>query len=135
MLAADEIVLVRGRVDHKEAGKVCIVVQDVERFDPSERRDREGQGAGRRGAPRARCPSDCACASTPRRLPPTVIDELRDLFERYPGEAEFVLEMQTRAGLRRLRFGDGFRVAGRNAAPEVRARPCSARRGVARAAA
>ena len=36
VLAPDEIVLVRGRVDHKDANKVCIVVQDVERFDPSE---------------------------------------------------------------------------------------------------
>ena len=36
VIAADAIVLVRGRVDHKEAGKVCIIVQDVERFDPSD---------------------------------------------------------------------------------------------------
>ena len=26
----------RGRVDHKEGGKVCVVVQEVERFDPSD---------------------------------------------------------------------------------------------------
>jgi DNA polymerase III subunit alpha len=44
-----------------------------------------------------------------------VIAELRDLFERYPGDAEFVLEMHTRAGVRCLRFGDGFKVAGRDA--------------------
>jgi DNA polymerase III subunit alpha len=50
------------------------------------------------------------------RLQPTVIDELRDLFERYPGDAEFVLEMYTRAGVRRLRFGDGYKIAGRNGA-------------------
>jgi len=48
------------------------------------------------------------------RLQATVIDELRDVFERYPGESEFVLEMDTRAGLRRLRFGADYRVAGRN---------------------
>src|SRR5215210_7712299 len=36
VLVLDEIVTVRGRVDHKDANKVCIVVQDVERFDPSE---------------------------------------------------------------------------------------------------
>ena len=34
------------------------------------------------------------------RLQPAVIAELRDLFDRYPGEAEFVLEMQTRTGVR-----------------------------------
>jgi DNA polymerase-3 subunit alpha len=49
------------------------------------------------------------------RLRAAVIDDLREVFERYPGEAEFVLEMQTRAGLRRLRFGAEYRVAGRNA--------------------
>src|SRR5204862_4779449 len=35
-LQLDEIVLVKGRVDHKEAGKVTLIVQDVERFDPSD---------------------------------------------------------------------------------------------------
>ncbi len=39
------------------------------------------------------------------RLEATVIADLRELFERYPGNDDFVLEMQTRAGLRRLRFG------------------------------
>src|SRR6195256_2016439 len=34
-LAVDEVVLVKGRVDHKEAGKTCLVVQSVERFAPS----------------------------------------------------------------------------------------------------
>ena len=33
-------------------------------------------------------------------LPATVVDDLRELFERYPGENEFVLEMHTRTGLR-----------------------------------
>ena len=49
-------------------------------------------------------------------LPATVIEDLRDLFERYPGDAEFVLEMYTRSGVRRLRFGDGYKIAGRNGA-------------------
>ena len=35
-LQLDEIVMVKGRVDHKEAGKVTLIVQDVERFDPSD---------------------------------------------------------------------------------------------------
>jgi DNA polymerase-3 subunit alpha len=50
------------------------------------------------------------------RLHAAVIEELRDLFERYPGDSDFVLEMDTRAGLRRLRFGQEYRVAARNAA-------------------
>ncbi|HWX74120.1 MAG TPA: DNA polymerase III subunit alpha, partial [Solirubrobacteraceae bacterium] len=34
-LAVDEVVLVKGRVDHKEAGKTCLVAQSVERFAPT----------------------------------------------------------------------------------------------------
>jgi DNA polymerase-3 subunit alpha len=115
VVAADEIVLVRGRVDHKEAGKVCIVVQDVERFDPT---DAEIERARERTAKlAAAAPPAALCLRVDAALlPATVVDELRDLFERYPGDAEFVLEMDTRTGLRRLRFGDGFKVAGRNAA-------------------
>jgi DNA polymerase-3 subunit alpha len=49
-------------------------------------------------------------------LPASVVDDLRELFERYPGDSEFVLEMHTRTGLRRLKFGESYRVAARNAA-------------------
>ena len=35
-LDVDEVVLVRGRVDHKDANKTCIVVQSVEPFQPTE---------------------------------------------------------------------------------------------------
>ena len=64
VMALDEIVLVRGRVDHKEAGKVCVVVQDVERFDPSRRRDREGRARPRRRPP---CRSRAAVLARRRR--------------------------------------------------------------------
>ena len=55
-------------------------------------------------------------------LPSTVIEDLRDLFERYPGETEFVLEMHTRTGLRRLKFGAGYRVSGARRGPARGAR-------------
>ena len=35
-LQVDSIVLVKGRVDHKEGGKTTVLVQSVERFDPSD---------------------------------------------------------------------------------------------------
>jgi DNA polymerase-3 subunit alpha len=114
VLAADEIVIVRGRVDHKEAGKVCIIVQDVDKFEPTDAEiDKAREQVARmatQAAPTALCwPVDAT------RLPATVIDELRELFERYPGDAEFVLEMHTATGLRRLRFGETYKIAGRNA--------------------
>ena len=60
-------------------------------------------------------------------LPATVIDDLRELFERYPGETEFVLEMHTRTGLRRLKFGDGLPGRRPQRRPEGRARPPAGR--------
>jgi DNA polymerase-3 subunit alpha len=112
VMALDEIVLVRGRVDHKEAGKSCVVVQDVERFDPTESEIARARESVAKAVEETR---PMCMRVDAGRLQATVVDELRDLFERYPGEAEFVLEMHTRTGLRRLRFGTGYRVAARNA--------------------
>jgi DNA polymerase III subunit alpha len=115
VVKADEIVLVRGRVDHKEAGKVCIIVQDVERFDPSEKEIEKAKEQVARLAAEA-VPNDLRRRVDATRLQPTVIEELRDLFDRYPGDAEFVLEMHTRNGIRYLRFGEAYKIAGRNGA-------------------
>ena len=104
VLVTDEIVLVRGRVDHKDANKVCIVVQDVERFDPSEAEIEKAKAKYAETAAERQERPLCLRVDAGR-LQATVIDDLRDVFERYPGESEFVLEMDTRAGLRRLRFG------------------------------
>ena len=110
-MALDEIVIVRGRVDHKEGGKVTVVVQDVERFDPS---DAEIERARAHAVKAAEPPR-------PLRLPigaeqaAGIIDDLKRLFEDYPGESEVVLEVQTSNGLRCLKLGEGYRVAARNA--------------------
>ena len=53
-LAVDEMVLVKGRVDHKEAGKTCLVVQSVETFAPRARRSR-GASARRAQRPARHC--------------------------------------------------------------------------------
>jgi len=109
----DQIVLVRGRVDQKEAGKVCVIVQDVERYEPTEAELERAQAAAAKAAlppPPVRLRLDAA------RLPASVIEDLKRVFEDFPGDSEVVLEMHTRAGPRRLRLGEGYRVAGRNAA-------------------
>jgi DNA polymerase-3 subunit alpha len=113
VIADDAIVLVRGRVDHKEAGKVCIIVQDVDKFDPS---DAEIEKAKEQVAKiAAQRPSAVKRRVDAAQLPASVIDDLRELFERYPGDMEFVLIMQTRTGERRLKFGDGYKVKGGDA--------------------
>jgi hypothetical protein len=39
-----------------------------------------------------------------------VIDDLRELLNNFPGEAEVVVELSSAAGARRLRLGSDFRV-------------------------
>jgi DNA polymerase-3 subunit alpha len=110
-LAVDEVVLVRGRVDHKEAGKSCLVAQSVERFAPSEdeiteareRAEGEQRAAGARARP-LHLRVDAAC------LAKGVIDELKQAIEECPGPAEVLLEVTTSAGTRRLRLGEAYRV-------------------------
>ena len=114
LLATDAIVLVRGRVDHKEAGKSCVIVQDAERFDPSEREIEKAKEHVARIAATA-APADMRVTVDAARLQPTVIGELRDLFARYPGDDEFVLVMHTSTGVRCLRFGDSYKIASRDA--------------------
>jgi DNA polymerase III subunit alpha len=108
-LAVDEVVLVKGRVDHKEAGKTCLVVQTVEAFSPS-----------REEIERARAKADAAArtATTPAQpvhlhveaacLPTSAIDDLKQVIEDFPGSAEVLLDIDTSAGTRRLRFGEAY---------------------------
>ena len=67
-LLIDEVVIVRGRVDHKEAGKTCVVAQAVERFAPSEREIEEARAKAEVAARTPwRSPSRCTCRC-PRRV-------------------------------------------------------------------
>jgi DNA polymerase-3 subunit alpha len=113
VVANDAIVLVRGRVDHKEAGKVCVIVQDVEPFDPTDAEIEKAKAQIAKIA--ATQPTAFKRRVDAAQLPASVVDDLRELFERYPGDMEFVLEMHTRTGLRRLKFGADFKVKARDA--------------------
>jgi DNA polymerase III subunit alpha len=104
VLAVDQVVLVRGRVDHKEAGKTCLVVQSAETFEPT---DEELQRVRAVSATRAAQAQPIRLRVDASRLPASAIDDLKHLIESFPGPAEVVLEM----GLRRLRLGDAYRVA------------------------
>jgi DNA polymerase III subunit alpha len=106
-LAVDRVLLVRGRVDHKEAGKTCLVVQSAEEFAPDEEELAQARAASARAATPAqpvRLRIDTA------KLPGGVIDELKHVIGNYPGSAAVVLEMTTTAGPRHLRLGEAYRV-------------------------
>jgi DNA polymerase III subunit alpha len=126
-LVVDEIVLVRGRVDHKEAGKTVVVVGELEPFRPSAEEIAAAASAAPSAATTARSsiPSTSQAPAAPplerapapvclqldaARLPVSVIEDLKQVIAEYPGQADVVLEIQTSHGERRLRLGEGFRV-------------------------
>jgi DNA polymerase-3 subunit alpha len=100
---ADAVVLVRGRVDQKERGETKLVVQEAERFEPSPEEIKAAPVAPRRDEP-------LVLRFSAADFPPTLLEDLRAVFDHFPGETEVMLEMQTREGLRRLRFGADYRV-------------------------
>ena len=107
-IAVDSVVLVKGRVDHKEAGKTCLVVQSVQLFAPS---DQEIERARAEAAARATPPQPVHLRIDAAALSPSAIDDLKQAIGDFPGPAEVVLDIDTSAGTRRLRLGGEYRVA------------------------
>ena len=102
----DKVVIVRGRVDHKEAGETKLVAQEVEPFEPSAEEVE-------------RAAAEAAVVAEPVRLtlhvspgvPEGFLEELKDVVGHFPGRQELLLAV----GARRLLLGDGYRVSGDSA--------------------
>jgi DNA polymerase-3 subunit alpha len=107
-LAADSIVIVRGRVDHKDREKTCVIAQQVDRFDPT---PEEVQKAEESAAKLTLAPSALRLRLDATVLPASVLGELKDVLAGFPGESDVVIELSTSVGPRRLKLGPGFRVA------------------------
>jgi DNA polymerase III subunit alpha len=112
-LAVDQVVLVRGRVDHKEANKTCVVVQSVESFKPSEEEVARADAKARADVQPHRPGGD----ASPLRLrvdasslAPNAIEDLKQVICDFPGQDEVVLEVSTASGRRLLRLGEAYRV-------------------------
>jgi DNA polymerase-3 subunit alpha len=110
-LAVDEVVIVKGRVDHKEAGKTCLVLQGVERFAPSQEeieRARTQADAAARAATALAQPVHLRVAAAD--LSRGALDDLKQAIDDFPGPAEVLVDIDTSAGTRRVRLGEGYRV-------------------------
>jgi DNA polymerase-3 subunit alpha len=101
-LAADAIVVVRGRLDHKGGGETKLVAQEIEHFEPTEDEVAKARAARDTGPKRISIDASVFGAS--------LIEELKIILGHFPGESEVVLEMKTREGSRDLRFGPDYRV-------------------------
>ncbi len=100
----DRVIVVRGRVDHKGRGEMSIVVAEAEAFEPG-----EDELAAARA--KTRDPERILLRVRAAQFGPRLVEELKALFEAFPGDCEVVLEMETRDGTRRLRFGQAYAVA------------------------
>jgi len=107
-LQTDSIVLVRGRVDHKDADKTCVIAQQVERFEPSQE---EVLAAQVQAAKPVLGPSALRLHLDATALPATALGELKDVLAGFPGESDVVIELSTSVGHRRMKLGPSYRVA------------------------
>jgi len=102
----DRVILVRGRVDHKGRGEMSLVVSEAEPFEPG-----EDELAAARAKAQARNPEKIVLRVNAAEFGPQLLEDLKSVFSAFPGGCEVQLEMQTREGTRRLRFGSDYSVA------------------------
>jgi DNA polymerase-3 subunit alpha len=107
-LGVDSVVLVRGRVDHKDAEKTCLIAQTVEPFEPTPEEVESAREAAAR-APQG--PQPLRVALDARQLPASVIDELKHVLGNHTGDVEVVLHLETSGGPRLLRLGTEYKVS------------------------
>ncbi len=105
-IETDAVVLVRGRIDHKDRGETKLVVQEAERFEPD-------------GEEMARATAAASAPAAPLRLTiapaslgnPHLIEELKTIFEGHRGDAEVFLAVPGEDGTaREWKLGEEFRV-------------------------
>jgi DNA polymerase III subunit alpha len=101
VIQPDAIVLVRGRIDHKDRGETKLVVQEAQRFEP----DAAEIAKAAKVAP--------VVSSGPFEVPidlsrwsDELCEELKAVFEHHKGDAEVFLVV----GERRFKVGEGYRV-------------------------
>jgi DNA polymerase III subunit alpha len=89
---ADRVLVLKGRVDHKE-GESKLIAIEVTEFEAYVR------------------PSEVRLKIDARKAPAGTLRELGHVVRDYPGEAKVVLALETSEGPRTLEFGPGYRVA------------------------
>jgi DNA polymerase-3 subunit alpha len=108
-LGVDSVVVVRGKVDHKDADKTCLVVQSVEPFVPTAE---EVERAKATAATRKVGPLPLHVRLDAAALPASIIEDLKHLLANFPGESDVVLEVQMSGGdPRTLKLGPSYKVA------------------------
>ena len=106
VIAPDAVVLVRGRIDHKERGETKLVVQEAERFEPDGEEIASASAAANAPAEPLKLKTDAATLESPG-----FFDDLKAVLEHHRGEAPVYLAIVDGEGdTREMRLGDEFRV-------------------------
>jgi DNA polymerase-3 subunit alpha len=106
VIETDAIVLVRGRIDHKERGETKLVVQEAERFEPDGEEIARASAAAHAPAEPLRLTIDPASLGNPH-----LIEELKTVFEGHKGNADVFLAIPGEDGkAREWKLGDEFKV-------------------------
>jgi DNA polymerase-3 subunit alpha len=113
----DAVVVVRGRVDHKERGETKLVAQEITVFEP----DNEEIERARRAAEKAAAPKRIKLVVRDD-APATFLEELMHVVRSFPGRDELLLQI----GERSLLLGDQFRIEAVHARHELAQLPGAA---------
>jgi DNA polymerase-3 subunit alpha len=105
VLEVDRVVVVRGRIEKGEEGKLSLNVHEAEHFEPGADELAKARAAA------AQVNGPLVVKIEAADFAAGLVEDLKTVFESFPGESEVLLVMNTRSGERRLRFGDGYRVA------------------------
>jgi DNA polymerase-3 subunit alpha len=105
-IETDAVVLVRGRIDHKDRGETKLVVQEAERFEPD--REEIARASAAAAAPAEPVRVTLASASLDN---PHLLEELKTVFADHRGEAEVYLAVSGKDGkATEWKLGDEFKV-------------------------
>src|SRR4051812_42587331 len=103
-ITGDQVLIVRGRVDHKDQGETKLVVQDVEIFEPSAEEVEEAKASA---AFQATAPPKRVTVNVSGDLPAQFVEDLKELVDHHRGEYELML----RIGERSLLLGTDYKVS------------------------
>ncbi len=105
VIAPDAIVVVRGRLDHKDRGETKLVVQEAERFEPDANEIARAAKATRASSGPLRLVIDATAFEN------GLVEELKTVFEHHKGEADVHLAIRTGQGEpKEIKLGDGYKV-------------------------
>jgi DNA polymerase-3 subunit alpha len=123
-LELDSIVLIRGKVEHKERDSTSLVAQQIERFEPTA--EEIAKAKAKEASLGGPAPATAGAAARARQalrlrldaaaLPASALGELRDLLTGFPGETDVVIELAVASagavpgGRRRLKLGPAYRI-------------------------